>query len=73
MYEEKSDAEQQADAADDDVSDAEERVLAPEKRCSRQDHAFGSVERAHRIIYKTDVLSSSFSKRGRKLTVVDEQ
>lgn len=48
------DAQQQTDAADDDVGEAEERILATQQRGRREDDLLGAIEFANRICCKGD-------------------
>ena len=47
MNEQKHDAHEEADGADGDVCDAEERVPAAEQRRGRDDHTLGAAELLH--------------------------
>ena len=47
MDEQEHDAHEEADGADGDVRDAEERVPAAEQRRRRDDHTFGAAELLH--------------------------
>ena len=52
MNNEEYDAQQEDDAADDDVRNAEKWILATQERCRRNDDPFASSKRFHWVIYK---------------------
>lgn len=43
------DAEHQANAANDDIGDAEEWILATQNGCGGEHHALGAIESGHRV------------------------
>ena len=50
MDDEEDDAEEDADATDDEIRDAEERVLTAQPGGGRQDEPLRSVKHRHRVI-----------------------
>ena len=50
MYDKKDDAQDDTEGSDDEVRDAEERVLPAEPRRGRENHALVATERGHRVV-----------------------
>lgn len=78
MNNEEYDAQQEDDAADDDVRNTEKWILATQERCSRNNDPFASSKRFDWVVYKKEKKYGSVNIIGHEfifetLTVVNNQ
>lgn len=54
MNEKQHNSQNEAHTTNDNVGNAQERILATQQRSGRYNHALGTIEFGHRIIWKED-------------------